>query len=109
VVQTKILIMKKHFALKLIPPRPSFAMDMSDEERKIMEQHVEYWKDLLNKHIAIVFGPVFDPTGAYGLGVVEVDDDAQLKEIMEKDPATQVNRYEFAPMRAVFAGAQSIS
>ena len=95
--------MKKHYALKLIPPRPGFPMDMSEEERQTMQQHVEYWSDLLNKGIAIVFGPVFDPNGAYGLGVVEVDDEEQLKEILEKDPAVPLNRYEYTPMRAVFA------
>lgn len=101
--------MKKHFALKLIPPRPGFAMDMSDQEREIMQQHVEYWNGLLSKGIAVVFGPVFDPNGAYGLGVVEVDDEDQLKEIMEKDPAVLVNRYEYTPMKAVFTRPQNIS
>ncbi len=30
---------KKYYALKLIPPRPTFAQDMTPEERNIMQQH----------------------------------------------------------------------
>jgi len=39
---------KKHFALKLIPCRPTFAQDMTDEERAIMQQHVVYWREVLS-------------------------------------------------------------
>ncbi len=35
---------KMHFFLKLNPPRASFMMDMTSEERNIMQRHVEYWK-----------------------------------------------------------------
>jgi uncharacterized protein YciI len=64
---------KKHFFLKLNPPRPTFAQDMNEEERNIMNKHVEYWKGLVDKGVVIVYGPVFDPEGGYGIGVVEVE------------------------------------
>jgi len=92
---------KKFFALKLIPPRPTFAQDMSAEERAIMQQHVVYWTELMNKGIAIVFGPVLDPAGVYGLGVVEADDDEQMKTLISNDPAGSINKYEYYPMMAV--------
>ena len=63
--------MKKHFALKLIAPRLTFAKDMSAEERAIMQQHVAYWKGLMDAGNVLVFGPVIDPKGVYGLGIVE--------------------------------------
>jgi hypothetical protein len=90
--------MKKHYFLKLIPPRPSFAMDMNPDERTIMMQHVGYWTGLMQQGIAIVFGPVLDPAGVHGIGVVVVEDDAQLKSVIENDPAAKLNRYEFWPM-----------
>ena len=90
--------MKKHYFLKLIPPRPSFAMDMTPDERSIMMQHVGYWTGLMQQGIAVVFGPVLDSAGVYGVGVVAVEDEEHLKSIIAGDPAVQVNRYEFWPM-----------
>ena len=93
--------MKKHFVLYLIPPRPSFAQDMTPEERAIMQQHVVYWTDLMNKGFVLAFGPVLDPTGVYGLGIVVADDAEQENELVKNDPATAINKYELYPMRAI--------
>ncbi|MBO9592824.1 MAG: hypothetical protein J7599_07930 [Niabella sp.] len=93
---------KQQFYLKLNPPRPTFILDMTAEEKATMQQHVAYWTLLLNDGIAIVFGPVADPTGGYGVGVVSVDDEDHLKKIIEADPANGLNKYEYYPIRAVF-------
>ncbi|WP_343634726.1 YciI family protein [Fluviicola sp.] len=93
---------KQQYFLKLNPPRPSFIMDMTEAEKDIMQKHVAYWMELLEKGIAIVFGPVMDPAGGYGAGVVSVDDEAQLKQLIADDPANGLNQYEYHPMRAVF-------
>ena len=92
---------KKHFFLKLNPPRPTFAQDMSEDERSIMTQHVAYWTDLMAKNTAIVFGPVLDPNGVYGVGVVEVDSEEEVNNLIASDPANGLNRYEMFPMMAV--------
>jgi len=92
---------KKFFALYLQPPRPDFALTMSEEERNTMMKHVQYWTDLMNKGLVVVFGPVMDPKKIYGLGVVKVDTEEQLKSLIDNDPANGLNRYEFFPMRAV--------
>lgn len=89
---------KKYFVLKLVPPRPSFAFDMNDEEKAIMQKHVAYWAGYSQKGIAIVYGPVNDPKGPYGIGIVEVDSDEQLNEMINNDPAAKINTYEVAPM-----------
>ena len=89
---------KKHFFLKLIPSRPTFAQDMTDAERAIMMQHVAYWADLLNKGIAIVFGPVSDPKGTYGMGVIAVDSEEDVSTLTANDPAAKLNKYEILPM-----------
>lgn len=92
---------KKYFALKLVPCRPTFAQDMTEDERKIMMQHIVYWTDLMNKGLALVFGPVLDPAAVYGLGIVAVDDEAQVTEMILNDPAIKINRYEYYSMMAV--------
>ncbi|HQQ94684.1 MAG TPA: YciI family protein [Bacteroidia bacterium] len=96
---------KQQFFLKLNPPRPSFMMDMTGDEKAIMQKHVAYWSGLLQEKIAIVFGPVLDPKGGYGAGVVSVDNEEHLKQILAKDPANGLNQYEYHPMRAVFRQA----
>lgn len=93
---------KKHFALKLVPCRPTFAQDMTPEERGIMQQHAAYWRDLMDKGMVIVFGPVMDPKAAYGFGVIEVDNEEQVHALIANDPASKINTYEFYPMRAIF-------
>lgn len=92
---------KKHFFLKLNPPRSSFTVDMSEEERAIMQKHVAYWKPYVDDGTVIVLGPVMDPKGGYGIAVVAVDSLEQLNMIVKNDPANVMNSYEIYPMRAV--------
>jgi uncharacterized protein len=90
-----------HFFLKLVPARPTFAQDMSAEERAIMQEHVGYWSELMKQGKVHVYGPVLDPAGVYGIGIVEADSMAEVDELIELDPATKINRYEVFAMRAV--------
>ncbi len=93
---------KQQFFLKLNPPRPTFMMDMTADEAAIMQKHVAYWTDLLEQNSAIVFGPVLDPKGVFGAGVVSVEDEEHLKQIIANDPANGLNHYEYYPMKAIF-------
>ncbi|MGZ3750173.1 MAG: YciI family protein [Mucilaginibacter sp.] len=90
-----------HYFLKLNPCRPTFAQDMTDAERAIMQQHVAYWTEQMNRGTVIVFGPVLDPEAVYGIGVVEFENEDQLQEMIKNDPAANINQYEYYPMRAV--------
>ena len=83
-----------HYFLKLIPRSPTFSQDMTPEERAIMMQHIEYWTHLMNKGKVAVFGPVADPAGVYGMGVVEVENEEELIDFINNDPAATINRYE---------------
>lgn len=84
--------MKRHFLVKLIPPRPSFAMDMTEDERELMQQHGAYWAELAQKGIALLFGPVLDPAGPYGIGIVEVEKEEEIGILTENDPVTKSGR-----------------
>jgi uncharacterized protein len=92
---------KKYFALYLLPSRPDFAQTMTDDERSIMMKHVGYWTDLMNKGKVLAFGPVLDPKEVYGLGIVSVDDEQEVKDFIAGDPAAKINRYEYFPMKAI--------
>lgn len=89
------------FLCRLLPPRPTFMQDMTPDERAIMQAHGRYWQGKLVEDIAIAFGPVADPSGGWGLGIVEVRDEAELKALQEADPAIESGRgfrYESLPM-----------
>lgn len=76
-----------HFLYKLIPPRPTFPSDMTEDEGAIMQEHFGYWGKLISERRAVVYGPVMDPKGTYGVAVVEVEDEAAAQRIAEGDPA----------------------
>lgn len=92
---------KKYFVLHLLPSRPDFAQTMNDAEKAIMTEHVAYWTALMNQGKVLAFGPVMDPAEIYGLGIVAVDDEQEIREFIAHDPASTINRYEYFPMMAV--------
>ena len=61
------------FVFRLKAPRPTFALDMTDEEREIMARHAAYWQPMVDSGRMVIFGPVLDDNGSWGLGVVEAD------------------------------------
>lgn len=76
------------YLYKLVPPRPSFDVDMSDDERAIMGAHVQYWGGLAQQGVAVVFGPVAgDPAGSWGLAITEADHADQVRGLGADDPA----------------------
>src|SRR5262245_43636831 len=77
----------KQFFLNLIPPRPTFFMDITEDERNIMNEHGKYWQKLMAQGIAFVFGPVMDPKGVWGLGIVEAINEDDVRSITADDPA----------------------
>jgi len=91
---------KQHFFLKLIPPRATFTVDMTNEERLVMQQHVNYWKPYVDSGVVLVLGPVLDPKGGFGIAIVGVDNEFQLETLIANDPANGLNSYEIYPIRA---------
>src|SRR5207302_9228675 len=90
------------FLFRLISPRPTFPMDMTESERKVMGEHVSYWTALRDKGIAIVFGPVLDPKGVWGVAVVETPDQATARALVANHPVektgfVRIEIYTMAP------------
>jgi uncharacterized protein YciI len=74
------------FVFRLMAPRPTFALDMTDEERDIMARHAAYWRPWVESGQMVIFGPVLDSSGSWGLGVVEADDEGELRAFAAGDP-----------------------
>ncbi len=93
-----------YFFLKLIPPRPTFATDMNSQERAMMAEHLAYWTAKLDRGEVVVFGPVLDAKGPYGVGVISAADEGAARAFADADPAVKSNHgfiCEVYPMRAV--------
>jgi uncharacterized protein len=76
------------FACKLIPPRATFPADITAEEMRVMQEHVAYWMRLAKAGTAIAFGPVADPAGSWGLGILEAPNIDAVLALQAKDPTT---------------------
>jgi uncharacterized protein YciI len=100
---------KQYFFFKLIPPRPSFAQDANAEERAIMKQHSDYCGEHFRAGRVLLYGPVLAQEGAFGIGILEVENEAQARGFGENDPSVLagLNRFEIAPMRVSAARAKS--
>ena len=77
----------KNWLVRLIPPRPDFAWTMSEAERETMTAHIAYWSGLADDGRAVAFGPVADPAGPHGIGVVLADSDEGAAALRDSDPA----------------------
>ena len=61
-----------------------------------MTLHMEYWQELLTAGRVVVYGPVADPEGVWGIGVLRAADRADVLAIGERDPSVTagVNTFE---------------
>lgn len=94
---------KIHFMLKSTPPRTTFHQDMTEDERSIMHKQISYWMDKQNQGIALVFGPVLNPSAPHGLAIIEVENEEQVPKLIAEDPAViaGIMPTEFYPMKAI--------
>jgi len=103
----------RHFVCRLLGPRATFPMDITPAEKALMQAHAEYWKGHMAQGRVVVFGPVLDPRGVWGLGVMRVRDEAELEPLLQADPVIAANcgfSYETLPMMsAVVAGSLAAS
>jgi hypothetical protein len=68
---------KQHFFVRLIPSRATFPMDMTAEEKLLMQEHVRYTQKKFAAGKVLLYGPVMAPAGAFGMAVFEVADEAR--------------------------------
>ena len=61
--------------------------DMDDREREILARHTAYWDRAIERGTAVLYGPVFGPRGAWGLGVFHAGDGKEARAFVDADPA----------------------
>jgi uncharacterized protein YciI len=74
---------------------------MTPEEGTLMQTHVRYLRELMAEGKIVVFGPVLDASGPYGLVVVQLGENEAPSGIADNDPAIKSGRgfrYEISPM-----------
>ena len=93
----------KLFLLRLLPPRADFAQTLSRVEAEAMQQHQAYWRQLLSDGRVVIYGPVADPEGVWGMGVVRADSHEEVISLGEKDPAIATGVCTFDVMEIIGA------
>ncbi len=73
-----------------------------------MEEHARYFQEQFDAGRLLLYGPVMATTGAFGLAVLEVDNEAEARRFGEGDPSVRagMNRFEICPMRVSGARAK---
>lgn len=95
------LAAQKYFLFRLLPPRTSFIQDLTADERALMRVHSVYWRGKLAEGKIIAFGPVADPAGSWGMGLLRVSDPSEVEGLTANDPVMLADkgfRFEVLPM-----------
>ena len=95
---------KKTWFVRIIPPRTTFAQDMTDPEKKLMEDHYVYWKARFEEGVCLFGGPVLDPKGVYGVLGIRAANEEEARTIAAADPSVKggLNRIEVSEMVLAF-------
>lgn len=69
-----------------------------------MGRHAAHWRPRVESGEMVVFGPVLDSTGSWGLGVIEAEDEDELRAFAAADPVvtTKTAEIELGKMLAGF-------
>jgi uncharacterized protein len=91
--------MSQHYFFKLIPPRPTFPYDITEKEKAVMDEHAVYFERQFQAGKVLLYGPVLASSGAFGVGILELADEAEARQFAENDPSVVggLNRWEIAP------------
>ena len=54
-----------------------------------MAEHFAYWERFEQRGQVVVLGPVLDPAGTWGLGIIEGETDDAVRAIALEDPAVK--------------------
>jgi uncharacterized protein YndB with AHSA1/START domain len=77
-----------YFLFRLLPPRPTFIKDMTAAEHEVMIAHSQYWRGKLADGKVVAFGPVTDPAGSWGVGIMRVSGLVEAEALTASDPVT---------------------
>jgi len=100
---------KKHFFVRLLPPRPTFPQDMSEHEGNLMREHALYTRGYFEAGTVLCYGPVMAAGGAFGAAIFEAENEAEVRGVLDDDPSVKagLNTYDVSAMRLGGARASS--
>lgn len=75
------------YLYRLQAHRADFAETMTEAEMAVMGAHVEYWRGPLEDGRVLIYSPVADPGGSWGLAIVRADSEEELEQLRAGDPA----------------------
>lgn len=93
-----------YYFYRLNSPRPTFPADITPAEGALMREHVTYWHALMQQGHVVAFGPVADPRGAYGMGIIRLADGTDPTSLGANDPTIRADvgfTFEVHPMPQV--------
>ena len=99
-----------YFLYRLNPPRPTFPRDMTPAERNLMQEHVAYWTRLMKEGRVVAFGPVADPKGSYGIGIIKLEQGEGANALGADDPVILAHAgfsFEIHPMPQLVVSKQN--
>lgn len=75
------------YLYRLRAHRPDFAQTMTDAEMATMAAHVDFWRGPLSDGRVLIYSPVADPAGTWGMAVVRAESEKELEQLRANDPA----------------------
>lgn len=75
-----------YFFYKLISPRPTFPADITPAEAELMQRHGAYWRGWMETGRVIALGPVADPKGTFGVGIIRLEEGEDPQSFATNDP-----------------------
>jgi len=84
------------------PKKEKFIETMTDEESRIMSEHAEYLKKLLDDKTLILAGPQLN--GKFGICILNAENEDEARNFMLNDPAVKksIMYAELHPFRVSF-------
>jgi uncharacterized protein YciI len=80
-----------HYLFKLVPPRATFPADITPAEMGLMQEHSAYWTEQMRKGYVVAIGPVADPAGTYGIGIIQMAAEEDPEALCANDPVLLAN------------------
>ena len=92
---------EQHYYAVIKPYRQDFITNPKEEEEKIMSDHFEYLKSLLNQKKLFLAGPTLIPEDPFGLIIFETESEAEAKKLLEKDPSIKAGIQKITDFRPI--------
>ena len=92
---------KNHFYAIIKPYRQDFIIQPDKEEDKIMVDHFNYLKSLLNQKKLYLAGPTLIPEDPFGLVIFETEDAEEARQLLDNDPSVKVGIQKIVDFRPI--------